>query len=158
MPDGPLDPDDLAGFVTALQDVDTAGGPEPPGGLAHSGACIASFQSSRAPEWARPPVWIHCDLDARNVLVRDGRFAAVLDWGGAGVGDPAVDVMAAWKLVAREERDRFRELVGVDDPTWLRARGWCVSQALIALGYYTPETNPPLHAEATRWLVEVLTS
>ena len=65
----------------------------------------------RAPEWERPSVWIHCDLDARNVLVRGGRLAAVLDWGGVGAGDPAVDVMVAWKLVARDERDRFRELL-----------------------------------------------
>ena len=40
--------------------------------------------------------------------------------------------------------------------TWLRAQGWCLSQALIALGYYTPESNPPIHAEASRWLAQVL--
>jgi hypothetical protein len=73
-----------------------------------------------------------------------------------GAGDPAVDVMVAWKLVATEERERFRELLGVDDATWLRAQGWVVSQALIALGYYTLETNPAIVAEATRWLAEVL--
>jgi aminoglycoside phosphotransferase (APT) family kinase protein len=101
-------------------------------------------------------VWIHADLDARNVLVRDGHLAAVIDWGGVGLGDPAVDVMAAWKLVAPTDRDRFRSLLGVDDATWLRAKGWAVSQAVSALGYYTPETNPALHAEATRWLAEVL--
>lgn len=56
------------------------------------------------------------------------------------------------------DRDRFRERLRVDDATWLRARGWCVSQALIALGYYTAESNPPIHAEATRWLAEVLAS
>ena len=59
-------------------------------------------EAMRAPEWEQPSVWIHCDLDARNVLVRDGRLAAVLDWGGVGAGDPAVDVMVAWKLVARD--------------------------------------------------------
>jgi aminoglycoside phosphotransferase (APT) family kinase protein len=109
-----------------------------------------------APEWQGPKVWIHCDLDRRNVIVRGGRLTGVIDWEGAGAGDPAVDVMAGWKLVARDERDRFRALVGADDATWLRARGWCLSQALIALGYYTPQTNPALHAEATRWLAEVL--
>jgi aminoglycoside phosphotransferase (APT) family kinase protein len=112
----------------------------------------------RAPEWDGPLRWIHCDLDRRNVLVRDGRLAAVLDWEGAGAGDPAVDVMVAWKLVGCEDRERFRTLVGADDETWLRAKGWCVSQALIALGYYTSENNPPIHAAATRWLAEVLPS
>ena len=103
-------------------------------------------------------MWIHCDLDRRNVLARGGRLAAVLDWEGAGAGDPAVDVQVAWKLVVREDRERFRELVGADDATWLRAQGWVLSQALIALDYYTPVNNPPIHAEATRWLKEVLAS
>ncbi|HWJ33301.1 MAG TPA: phosphotransferase, partial [Gaiellaceae bacterium] len=115
-------------------------------------------EAMRAPEWEDDRVWLHCDLDARNVLVRDGRLSGVLDWGGAGVGDPAVDVMVAWKLVAPADRGRFRELVAADEATWLRAKGWAVSQALIALGYYTPETNPALFAEATRWLAEVLRS
>src|SRR5437773_720636 len=106
----------------------------------------------------RARVWVPCDLDRRNVLARGGRLAAVLDWEGAGAGDPAVDVQVAWKLVVREDRERFRELVGADDATWLRAQGWVLSQALIALGYYTPVNNPPIHAEATRWLKEVLAS
>ena len=72
-------------------------------------------EALRAPEWERPLVWIHCDLDARNVLVRNGRLAAVLDWGGAGVGDPAIDVMVAWKLLSGETRDRFRAELDVDD-------------------------------------------
>ena len=87
-----------------------------------------------------------------------GRLAAVLDWGGAGAGDPALDVMAAWKLVAREERARFRALLDVDDATWLRAQGWAAAQALIALGYYTLENYPPLVHEARRWLAELCAS
>ena len=110
----------------------------------------------RAPEWNGDRLWVHADLDRRNVLVRDGRLAGVLDWGGAGVGDPAVDLMAAWKLLGSDDREPFRELLAVDDATWLRAEGWVLSQALIALGYYTPESNPPIHAEATRWLANVL--
>ena len=168
--------DDVASFVLALQAIDTDGAPEPAGDRGRPlarrdqhvraalervpapGALELWQEAMRAPEWEQPSVWIHCDLDARNVLLRNGRLAAVLDWGGVGAGDPAVDVMVAWKLVAREQRDRFRELLQVDEATWLRARGWCVSQALIALAYYTPESNPPLHAEATRWLAEVLAS
>ncbi|HEX7626399.1 MAG TPA: aminoglycoside phosphotransferase family protein [Gaiellaceae bacterium] len=176
LPTGPLDPDHLASFVAALERIDPAGAPEPAGGrgkpLAWRDGAVRSAlerveapgalelweEAMRAPEWDRPGVWIHCDLDARNVLVRDGRLAAVLDWGGVGVGDPAVDVMVAWKLLARETRERFRQALGVDDATWLRARGWAVSQALIALGYYTLETNPILVREAERWLAEVLAS
>jgi aminoglycoside phosphotransferase (APT) family kinase protein len=111
-----------------------------------------------ADEWDGARVWVHADLDRRNVLVRDGRLTGVLDWAGAGIGDPALDVMVAWKLVAPGDRTRFRERLGVDDQTWARAEGWVLSQALIALGYYTPATNPEIHAEATRWLAEVLAS
>ena len=172
-PDGPLPADEVAELILALRAVDPAGAPEPEYGrgrpLAERDAAFRSAlervdapgalelweEALRAPAWHGPPVWIHCDLDGRNVLVRDGRLAGVLDWGGAGVGDPALDVMAAWKLVAREERDRFRELLDVDDATWLRAKGWAVSQALIALGYYTLENSPPLVHEARSWLVEL---
>jgi aminoglycoside phosphotransferase (APT) family kinase protein len=165
----------VAGLLLSLRDVG-ADGPEPAGGrgrplaerdryvrdaltrVSAPGALEVWTEAMHAPEWEGERVWIHCDLDARNVLVRDGRLTGVLDWGGAGLGDPAVDVMVAWKLVAPGERDRFRDLVGADDATWLRARGWAVSQALIALGYYTLETYPPLVHEARRWLAEVLAS
>jgi aminoglycoside phosphotransferase (APT) family kinase protein len=105
-----------------------------------------------APPWDGPPVWHHGDLDVRNWLVRDGRIGAVIDWGTAGVGDPACDVMVAWKLHSAEARDAFRHAVGTDDATWERARGWAVSQAVGALSYYTPETNPTLYSEGASWL------
>jgi aminoglycoside phosphotransferase (APT) family kinase protein len=175
-PRGPLELDDVASFVSALQSIDVAGAPEPAGGRGKPlawrdqwvrvalervdapGAVELWEEALRAPEWKRSLVWLHCDLDARNVLVRDGRLAAILDWGGAGAGDPAIDVMVAWKLLSRETRDRFRQMLDVDDATWLRAKGWAVSQALIALGYYTLETNPSLVSEAQLWLAEVLAS
>ena len=173
LPDGPLPAEEVAGLIRSLRAVDLRGAPEPAGGRNRPLAALEEYvrdaltrvdapgalelweQAAQAPQWEGPRVWIHCDLDARNVLVRDGRLAAVLDWGGAGAGDPALDVMAAWKLVAREERARFRALLDVDDATWLRAQGWATAQALIALGYYTLENYPPLVHEARRWLGEL---
>lgn len=174
LPTEPVPAEDVAAFLTSLQAVPTEGAPEPAGGrgkplafrdpyvrdalerVEAPGALELWEAAMRAPEWDRPRVWIHCDLDRRNVLVREGRLAAVLDWEGAGAGDPAVDVQVAWKLLAPREHERFREALDVDDDTWLRAQGWCLSQALIALAYYTPENNPAIHAEATRWLAAVL--
>jgi aminoglycoside phosphotransferase (APT) family kinase protein len=174
LPTGPLAVADVSGLVSALRRIELPGAPEPAYGrgrpLADRDAYVRAAlervdapgalelweRAVSAPGWEHEPVWVHADLDRRNVLVRDGRLAAVLDWGGVGVGDPAVDVMVAWKLVDAEERERFRELVGVDDATWLRAQGWVVSQALSALGYYTLDTNPAIVGEATRWLAEVL--
>jgi aminoglycoside phosphotransferase (APT) family kinase protein len=175
LPEQPVTADELAALLTALHRLEPAGAPERAGGRGrplrerdvHVRDALTRFEprpgtielweaGRDAPEWEGPPLWGHCDLDARNVLVLDGRLAAVLDWSGAGPGDPAVDVMAAWKLLPAGERGRFRELLAVDDATWLRAQGWLVSQALLALAYYTVETEPTLVREASNWLREVL--
>jgi hypothetical protein len=60
------------------------------------------------------------------------------------------------KVLSGERRERFRAAPAVDDATWERSRGWALSQALIALAYYTLETNATLVLEARRWLAEVL--
>ena len=109
-----------------------------------------------AQPWEGPPVWHHGDLDARNWLVRDGRISGVIDWGSMGVGDPACDVMVAWKLHSAAARDAFRDALAVDDATWERARGWVLSQAVAILAYYTPDNNPTLYYEAEQWLRLVL--
>jgi aminoglycoside phosphotransferase (APT) family kinase protein len=44
----------------------------------------------------------------------------------------------------------------VDEATWRRSRGWALSQALMALSYYTMETNPTLVLESRRWMAEIL--
>ena len=80
----------------------------------------------------------------------------MIDWGSMGVGDPACDVMVAWKLHSAAARDAFREALPIDDATWERARGWAVSQAVAALAYYTPENNPGLYHEAETWLALAL--
>ena len=163
---------DLAAFVAALQQVDPAGAPRGRGiSLVERDKEIrywlAKFEGDRAvfaeweralaaPPWEGPPVWHHGDIDVRNWLVRDGRICAVIDWGSMGVGDPACDVMVAWKLHSRAARDAFREALPTDDATWERARGWVLSQAVAALAYYTPENNPALYHEAGRWLNLVL--
>jgi aminoglycoside phosphotransferase (APT) family kinase protein len=172
---------DLARFIAALQRVDSADGP-PPGehngfrgeplaardkgvrtaiaALADEidvGAVTAVWEAAlREPVWHRPPVWIHGDLDARNLLVVEGRISAVIDFGCLGVGDPACDVMVAWKVLSGDSRETFRAALSVDDATWVRSRGWALSQALGALSYYTLETNALLVREARRWLAEVL--
>lgn len=155
---------DLAAFVAALQQVDPAGAPRGLGiPLAERDeeirywlvrfdgdpAVAAEWERAlAAPPWDGPAVWHHGDLDARNWLVRDGCISGVIDWGSMGVGDPACDVMVAWKLHSSDARDAFREALPTDDATWERARGWVLSQAVAALAYYTPKTNPTLYREA----------
>ncbi len=82
------------------------------------------------------PRWYHGDLAAENLLVRDGRLTAVLDFGGLAVGDPTIDLVVAWELLAAPDRDVFRTATGVDDETWLRARAWALSLAAMTFPYY----------------------
>jgi aminoglycoside phosphotransferase (APT) family kinase protein len=163
---------DLAAFVAALQEASPAGAPPGRGiplaerddgfqyWLARFDGDPAVRQEWQralaAPAWEGPPVWHHGDLDLRNWLVRDGRIRGVIDWGEMGVGDPACDVMVAWKLHSPAARDAFREALPTDDATWERARGWVVSQAVAALAYYTPANNVLLYREAQSWLDLVL--
>ncbi len=163
---------DLAALVLALQRVDPSGAP-PGRGIplavrdeqmrywwarfdGDPRAWEAWQRALSAAPWDGPPVWHHGDLDCRNWLVRNGRISGVIDWGSMGVGDPACDVMVAWKLHSAAARDAFREALPTDDATWERARGWVVSQAVAALSYYTPENNPSLYREAEAWLALAL--
>jgi aminoglycoside phosphotransferase (APT) family kinase protein len=159
---------DLAALIRALQGIDPAGAPPGRGiSLAERDREIrdwlARFEGDpavadgweralAAPPWEGPPVWHHGDLDVRNWLVRDGRISGVIDWSSMGVGDPACDVMVAWKLHSASALDAFREALPTDDATWERARGWALSQAVAILAYYTPENNPALFHEAETWL------
>ncbi len=45
--------------------------------------------------------WAHLDLHGGNVLTKDGRLAALIDWGDLGVADPATDLGQALSLVGR---------------------------------------------------------
>lgn len=87
----------------------------------------------------RVPVWLHGDLHPRNLLVRDGRVVAVLDWGDVTSGDPATDLASAWMLFDVQARAALRTAYGdADDVVWLRARGWAVlfGAALLATGLH----------------------
>jgi aminoglycoside phosphotransferase (APT) family kinase protein len=78
-------------------------------------------------------VWFHGDIAVGNLLLRDGRLAAVVDFGTSGIGDPACDMAIAWTFLAGEARDRFRSERGVDAATWSRGRGWTLWKSLITM-------------------------
>jgi aminoglycoside phosphotransferase (APT) family kinase protein len=169
---------DLAGFVTALRRIDTAGAPAR---LAHNrggplaeadddvrrsitelgdridgAAALRSWEESlAAPVWEGPEMWVHGDLLPGNLLVVDGRLSAVIDFGGLNVGDPACDLQPAWNVFAGASRERFRAELGVDDAAWLRGRGWALFQAVVAMPYYW-DTNPGVIRQASHALSQVL--
>lgn len=170
----------LAGFVQALHRIDPTGGPRPGAhnfgrgvplekrdtyvraalseltGIIDVDAATAEWEVAlSAPVWSGPPVWIHGDLQAGNLLIHKGRLGAVIDFGGLGVGDPAVDLLPAWNLFGEDARQIYRNTLNVDEATWARGRGWALSVALIALPYYL-KTNPAIVASSLHVIKELL--
>jgi len=78
-------------------------------------------------------VWLHGDAQPGNLLVRDGRLGAVIDFGTAGVGDPACDTTIAWTFLSGDSSRVFAERLGFDEATWARGRGWGIWKAMIVL-------------------------
>lgn len=107
-------------------------------------------------EWPHAPVWVHGDIHAANLLSREGKLAAVIDFGLMGAGDPAVDLIVNWSLLGASARSHFRSVLDIDQNTWLRGRGWALSTALIALAYYR-DKHRYLSEMSNRVIREVLT-
>ena len=166
----------LADFLTALQRIDSAGGP-PPGrhnffrggpltvydaetrqaiaaldSRIDTDAASAVWEAALAATWYGSPVWLHGDVAAGNLLVKGGRLSAVIDFGSSGVGDPSCDLAIAWTLFAGESRETFRAALPVDDATWARGRGWTLWKALITLAAL-PGTNA-LAASTSRLIID----
>ena len=168
----------LGRFGVALRGVDASGGPASfrgghvtewagdyparvlrdldADGTADRALVTAAWESVlRLPQWEGDPVWVHGDLLPGNLLTRDGRLSAVIDFGGVGTGDPACDMMAAWTLLTPGTRPLFREAARVDDATWARGRGWALCWGLVTEHYYRV-TNPVLADVARRALGQAL--
>jgi aminoglycoside phosphotransferase (APT) family kinase protein len=75
-------------------------------------------------------VWVHGDVTGTNLLVREGRLAAVLDFGCSAFGDPASDLTIAWTFLSDDSRARFKQLAPVEASAWARGRGWALWKAL----------------------------
>lgn len=170
---------DLAHFITSLQSIPTTGGPPAAksnsrgapllsrdadtreaiaalGNMIDSDAVTAIWETAlQQPEWNRPPVWYHGDMLPGNILVKDGRVHAVIDFANLGVGDPACDLMIAWRLFSGESREAFRKALGVNDATWIRGKGHALSQALIFIPYYM-HTNPVGVREAWHAIEQII--
>ena len=169
---------DLASFVREYQAI-------PTGGLAWDGACRGGGPLLDKDEWVRhsiarsthlvdtdtvtaiweecllahphddQPVFIHTDLIPANLVVRDGRLAAVIDLGTPHVGDPAADLTPAWHILESDSRRIWREELTPNDAAWTRAKGWALEQAIGALRYYE-HSNPGMYSAAQRTLNELV--
>ena len=169
----------LARFLACLQKIDPSEGPPPGphnffrGGPleiydAETRKAIATVQSminaelatevwetALATIWYGGPVWIHGDVAAGNLLVSDGRLAAVIDFGCSGVGDPACDLVIAWTFLSGQSREAFRLALPLDAGTWARGRGWALWKALITFAGNL-QADQAAAAAARRVIDEVL--
>jgi len=162
---------DLAKFLIALQRIDTTGGPPPGQHNFFRGADVMSVYGDEARQSVdkladvidasaahevldaaaaavivEQPVWIHGDIAVGNLLVRDGRLGAVIDFGGCAVGDPACDLVITWVFLEGAGRDAFRLSVPADEAMWARARGWALWKAALVLAnnsVINPNENSP---------------
>jgi aminoglycoside phosphotransferase (APT) family kinase protein len=156
---------DLADFLTALQRIDATGGPLPGlhsffrgGSLSvydnETRSSIAAlkdkidaasatevWEAALLTSWKHPPVWVHGDISIGNLLVRDGKLSAVIDFGQLAIGDPACDLAINWTLFHGKSREAFQKMLPLDQGTWARARGWTLWKALVVAAGLTNPNN-----------------
>jgi aminoglycoside phosphotransferase (APT) family kinase protein len=169
----------LGRFLGALQRIDATGGPVPGPHNFHRGgapgiydgqtrqaiaalkgnidgdAATAVWEAALASTWQGPPVWIHGDVSASNLLVQAGRLNAVIDFGQLGVGDPACDLAIAWTFFEGANRQAFHDALSLDAETWARGRGWALWKALVVTSGLV-EATAIESAHSRRTIEEVL--
>ena len=94
---------------------------------------LALWDKASATKWDKQPIWIHGDFAIGNILMDDGKLSAVIDFGGAAVGDPACDLVIAWTYLFGRAREIFMWKMDMDPDTWLRARAWSLWKATFEL-------------------------
>lgn len=97
----------------------------------------------------------HGDLIPGNLLVRDQHLAGVLDVGGLGPADPALDLVCAWHVFEPEPRNVLRRDLGCDDLEWQRGKAWAFQQAMGLVWYYRT-SNPTMSRMGRRSLHRIL--
>lgn len=104
---------------------------------------------------AATDVMTHGDLIPGNVLVSDGRLTGVIDVGGLGAADPALDLVAAWHFLEPGPRRVLRDDLGCTAVEWERGRAWAFQQAMGLVWYYA-ESNPAMSRLGRRTLDRIV--
>jgi aminoglycoside phosphotransferase (APT) family kinase protein len=102
-------------------------------------------------------VMTHGDLIPGNVLVTKGRLVGIIDVGGLGPADPALDLVGAWHLLEDGPRQALREDLASDDLEWARGMAWAFEQAMGLIWYYA-DSNPTMSRMGQRTLARLLGS
>jgi len=102
-----------------------------------------------------PDVMTHGDLIPGNVLVSSGRLTGVIDVGGMGPADPALDLVSAWHLFEAGPRQVLREDLNCDDLEWERGKAWAFEQSMGTVWYYV-ESNQAMSLMGRRTLHRIM--
>ena len=156
---------DLAKFLNELQKIDINGAPVPGthnfyrgaspkvydeeartairalSGLIDTNIATAIWEKAISSKWEKDPVWIHGDLATGNILIKNKKLSAVIDFSGICVGDPACDLVIAWNSFTTMARQIFKDNMSLDVDTWNRARGWALWKAMITLASLEDKTS-----------------
>jgi aminoglycoside phosphotransferase (APT) family kinase protein len=100
-------------------------------------------------------VMTHGDLTPGNLLVSSDRLSGVIDVGGLGPADPALDLVCAWHLLDPEPRQIFREDLQCSEIEWMRGKAWAFEQAMGLIWYYV-ESNPTMNQLGRRTLKRIM--
>lgn len=168
---------DLAEFIADTRGIDTGGrvfGGQGRGGnlTSHEDWMQTCFERSQnlldvprlrrmwaelreLPRGPAPDVMSHGDLIPGNILVADGRLSGVIDVGGLGAADPALDLVGAWHVLEEGPRQRFRDDLRVDDLQWRRGMAWAFLQAM-GLPWYYQHSNPAMSTMGRRTLDRIM--
>jgi aminoglycoside phosphotransferase (APT) family kinase protein len=167
---------DLAEFITGVRSIDTRGrtfaGDNRGGHLPdHDGWMETCFERSEGlldvavlrRLWAGfrelprtdADVMTHGDLIPGNVLVAAGRLTGVIDVGGLGPADPALDLVGAWHLLEEGPRAALRADLRCGDLEWARGAAWAFEQAMGVAWYYV-ESNPAMSRMGLRTLERLI--
>jgi aminoglycoside phosphotransferase (APT) family kinase protein len=103
---------------------------------------LALWDQACATRWNKAPIWIHGDFAIGNILMDSGKLSAVIDFGGAAVGDPACDLVIAWTYLSGKAREIFIYEMAIDSDTWLRARAWALWKATFELCQIADKNSP----------------
>lgn len=98
----------------------------------------------------------HGDVLPSNLLVENRRLAGVLDVGGLGPADPALDLMGAWGLFDDERQHVLRDALNCSDLEWARGQAWALQQAMGVVWYYA-RSNPTM-SDLGRRALECITA
>ena len=85
--------------------------------------------------------WLHGDLMPGNLLMEGGALTGIIDWGASGVGDPALDLLAAWTCLGPSGRAHFLGALEASPAQITRARALAVNKVAWGLEYYS-DSNP----------------